>query len=698
MVNSNMLLCLYTRVLEDTSIFNGVCEKDVKQAIEHMHKVYQGSPDSLSKNFDSFTDFNEVAYRCAYLFKYAPFHTALAYKAMSHALTESPYELRALLDSLSGPLKLCSLGGGPGTDVIGVLAAMHNQFGFFHSSVKLVDIMSEWELTFWSVLDELRQKNYGTLSESMSEKWFDWSFMTADLQGKMSRELIEVLETADLITMIKFVSAAACKETSNMIEKIFKIMKPGAFILFVDNAAGGFKELISSAAKKYKFSAISTPLKHQPYINECFKNIKYGYKSCYESKIAVQLLMKSGPANYSNESNLLTNWSCNENFSTPPVSHWQKIHVPQFQNFRIGPKPIDNLMNDHETFETLANYSNEGNLRTSWPCNENFPTLPASPWQKTHVPQFQNFRIGPKPVDNLVNDHETFETSANYSNEGNLRTSWPCNENFPTSPASHWQKVHVPQFQNFRVGPKPVDNLINDHEPFESPSNWHRSNLFPSSEFTPKLNQLKVQIDSPMNLNVSLQSQLFCSSTPHTLASKNWPLIKTGHDSGYSDESFESKFSWSSPEYNSSPHSRASHRLSRYGIPRRRASHFSHKTESFLNASNILPQHCTLMPNDENSLAPIPYRQNMQQLEQSLLNLKSPLQESWNGNLYPFEILNHSERYQYEPEKSWIRQSKNGLLPFPPSHSCPRKYKAPRPRKVLIHQRKLYDRKRSQTK
>ncbi|GBN11520.1 hypothetical protein AVEN_137787-1 [Araneus ventricosus] len=598
MVNSNLLLCLYTTVLEDTSFVNGVSEKDVKQAIEHMHKDYKGSPDSLSKSLTCLTDFNEVAYRCAYLFKYAPFHTALTYKAMSHALTESPYELRALLDSLSGPLKLCSLGGGPGADVIGVLAAMHNQFGFFRSSVKLVDIMSEWELTFWSVLDELRQQNYGPLSESTSEKWFDWSFMRADLQSEMSKELTEVLGTADLVTMIKFVSAAACKETSSMIEKIFRIMKPGAFILFVDNAAGGFKELISSAARKYEFIAVSTPLKHQPYINECFKNIKYGYKSCYESKVAVQLLMKSCPTNYLDESNLITNRSCNENFLSSPVSHWQKIYVPQFQNFRIGPKPVDNLMNVHETFE--------------------------------------------------------------------------------------------------------------------SPPNWHGSNCSPS-EFSPRPDRLEAQIDSPVNLYKSFESQSIWSSTPHALASQNGPVVKTGHDSGYSDESFESELSWDSPVYNSSPYFRASQRPSRYRIPRRKTGHSFHENESFWNTSNNnLPQHSTLMPYDENSLAPIPYRQNLQQLEQSPrisfegidnsvynqspFNSESPLHKPWSNNRHPFGILQHSERYQYELERYPIRLSKNDLLSLPPSHQCPRNYKAPRPRKVLMHQQKPYERKRSQTK
>ncbi|GIY99954.1 uncharacterized protein CEXT_558341 [Caerostris extrusa] len=159
---SNIFLRLYTQVLENHSLANDVTEEDVQKAIEDMHKIYQGDPDSLSKNSSCLTDFNKVAYRCAYLHKYAAFHAALAYEATSRALTENPLALHSTLQSVLSfkrPLKICSLGGGPGTDVIGVLSALHDKLDFFPTSAVVVDIMAEWKSTLSSVIRELRSGN-----------------------------------------------------------------------------------------------------------------------------------------------------------------------------------------------------------------------------------------------------------------------------------------------------------------------------------------------------------------------------------------------------------------------------------------------------------------------------------------------------------------------------------------------------------
>ncbi|GIY75062.1 uncharacterized protein CEXT_807601 [Caerostris extrusa] len=233
---------------------NGVTEEDVQKAIKDMHRIYQGSPDSLSKNSSCLADFNKVAYRCAYLHKYAAFHAALAYETMSRALTENSVALT--LDSFHlfrSPLKICSLGG------------------------VVVDIMAEWKSTLSSVIQELRlgKGNYGTLSQSVSDELFRCSFLAADIQSKMSGLLNKAIGSADLITMVKFVSATASTKTSDMIEKIFRVIKPGALVLFVDNAAGGFQQLISNAAAKYAFIPVFGSLNHELYVNETFNQIKF---------------------------------------------------------------------------------------------------------------------------------------------------------------------------------------------------------------------------------------------------------------------------------------------------------------------------------------------------------------------------------------------------------------------------------------
>ncbi|CAL1274651.1 unnamed protein product [Larinioides sclopetarius] len=219
---STLFLRLYSKILEDDLIKSDVSKGDVQQAIRYMHEVYRGNPENLSKESYPITDYNKLAYRCAYLYKYAPLHTALVYEAMSRALTENPRTFRLFQDlvSFKRPFKICSLGSGPGTDVIGVLTAMYDKLSFFPSSAKLVDIMPEWEGTFKSVVSKLRLENnkYGILSESVSQKYFDWSFISSDLQEEVTKDLKLVIESANLITLVKFVSAVACKKTSEMIE------------------------------------------------------------------------------------------------------------------------------------------------------------------------------------------------------------------------------------------------------------------------------------------------------------------------------------------------------------------------------------------------------------------------------------------------------------------------------------------------
>ncbi|GIY99510.1 uncharacterized protein CEXT_758301 [Caerostris extrusa] len=249
-----------------------------------MHKVYRGDPENLHKDSYEEVDYSKIAYRCAYVHKYAPFHTALVYETMSRSMAENPHIKPMILRFLSkGPLNICSIGSGPGTDVVGLLAALHQRlhdsFRFFRISAHLVDITSEWESTFRTVVSEATSGGCGALSEGMSDKWFKWTFQEADLQLKMNEALSKAISSSDLITLVKIVSAVACKETSKTIEKIFRVIKPGALVLFIDNASGGFQELISTAAAKYRLVPVYGPLNHQLYTNETFNRERIHFQS-----------------------------------------------------------------------------------------------------------------------------------------------------------------------------------------------------------------------------------------------------------------------------------------------------------------------------------------------------------------------------------------------------------------------------------
>ncbi|GIY79751.1 hypothetical protein CDAR_300801 [Caerostris darwini] len=362
MLNSSIFLYLYTRILDEDISKKNIDDDDIKRAIQHMHEVYRGDPENLYKDSYVEVDYSKIEYRCAYVHKYAPFHTALVYEAMSRSMAEIPHIKPMILRFLSkGPLKICSIGSGPGTDVVGLLAALHQRlhdsFSFFRISAHLVDITSEWESTFRSVVTEAMSGGCGALSEGMSDKWFKWTFQKADLQLKMSEALSKTISSSDLITLVKVVSAVACKETSKMIEKIFRVIKPGALVLFIDNASGGFQELISKAAAKYRLVPVYGPLNHQLYTNQTFNRERFGYKSCFKTRVAVQLLVKLNLVEYSVFiSNPPQHGDMPQEISHPPILPVpipNLLPMPQFKvaNLRLPQYLIPNRIDNGNPYE-----------------------------------------------------------------------------------------------------------------------------------------------------------------------------------------------------------------------------------------------------------------------------------------------------------------------------------------------------------
>lgn len=70
-------------------------------------------------------------------------------------------------------------------------------------------------------------------------------------------------------------------------------MKPGALILFVDNAAGQFHEMMSDIAKECNMKSVFGPLRHYYFKEEAFRRTFEGYESQYETRIAAEIWKKT---------------------------------------------------------------------------------------------------------------------------------------------------------------------------------------------------------------------------------------------------------------------------------------------------------------------------------------------------------------------------------------------------------------------
>lgn len=70
-------------------------------------------------------------------------------------------------------------------------------------------------------------------------------------------------------------------------------MKPGALLLFVDNAAGGFHEVMSQTAKECGMKSVFEPLRHYHYKEETFRREYCNWISQYEARVTVEVWKKS---------------------------------------------------------------------------------------------------------------------------------------------------------------------------------------------------------------------------------------------------------------------------------------------------------------------------------------------------------------------------------------------------------------------
>jgi hypothetical protein len=243
MLSSLAIVELYNNVLNYDMFKYRIPSEDIYIGIESMALVYKPDTVNLNSNRSIVADYNDAAHRCAYLHKYAAFHTALVRDMLADAISVN-FDFFYRLVFQDNCFKICSLGGGPGSDIIGALAALHHAYSFFHSSVTVADYMVDWALSFESILRELGTGMYGAFGSNTSS-YLNWRYVGANLLKSLTFDVSEALSSANLVTMVKFASAAACQDTEFMMKNIFAAMKPGAVVLFIDNGGGGFHQVFA---------------------------------------------------------------------------------------------------------------------------------------------------------------------------------------------------------------------------------------------------------------------------------------------------------------------------------------------------------------------------------------------------------------------------------------------------------------------
>ncbi|KAG8197126.1 hypothetical protein JTE90_011289 [Oedothorax gibbosus] len=317
---------LYQSVLGKEKNFFYVEDERIRAAIQNMKEVYMPNPLWQANPALTVADYNDPSHRCAYLHKYAMCYTGMVCDLLQGAISESN-DIYELINS-KRRLRLCSLGGGPGTDVLGSLAAIFACCQYIPCSVSVLDFYAQqWKITFDMLIKELRSGVSHGLKEMVSAPQFKYEFMYANLLSDVETnpQVRQIVSAADIITMVKFISAAACQATSRMVQAVFNSMQPGAMLIFIDNAAGGFQEMVQQAALQCGMLTLYGPLLHHDYENANYSLNRFSYTSQSKTKVAFHIWWKPYTS-----SNNTTRGLRNDFFS------YNRLHEQGEQNVRVS--------------------------------------------------------------------------------------------------------------------------------------------------------------------------------------------------------------------------------------------------------------------------------------------------------------------------------------------------------------------------
>ena len=196
--------------------------QQIRKALRDISLVYQ----TKLGRYDVRTNWKDPANRCAYVFLYFSKHSHLVYKAL--LVNRMFFDMSWLMRR---EIKVCSIGGGPGSDIAGVIAFL-NRLNYEPTlQCSVLDLFPEWQLTWQDIKAQMPPSNVGRLD--VQYRQFD---MTKG--PPFARDISNLLRNADLVTFVKSFSTVSVESSVHTIvlPSIMKALQPGAFILFIDNS------------------------------------------------------------------------------------------------------------------------------------------------------------------------------------------------------------------------------------------------------------------------------------------------------------------------------------------------------------------------------------------------------------------------------------------------------------------------------
>lgn len=201
----------YKSIIEDEIEAFNIKEESLKAAAKSVSEAY--SRKSLTQG-QTFLDYNVPPNRCAYIYKYASLHTALVTKYFCGLICKK--EVKSSLKKKE-TLKICCLGGGPGTDIVGLFRVLALFPNYYQKVVEvtILDICGGWRNSFKRIIANLLSGKVKEVPETfINASNFKFKLIEVDLLQNLPSNIVTILSEADIVCMVKFVSAILGSSTS----------------------------------------------------------------------------------------------------------------------------------------------------------------------------------------------------------------------------------------------------------------------------------------------------------------------------------------------------------------------------------------------------------------------------------------------------------------------------------------------------
>ncbi|XP_023227070.1 uncharacterized protein LOC111627687 isoform X1 [Centruroides sculpturatus] len=245
---------MYEEVLNKEREEFNVSEAQIEKALCEIRNVYRIIP---CKKYLPGIDYNRSSYRCAYIYYFGYYHTAMVEYLLLKFKNEKESKFNDMMMYKNFNMNICSLGGGPGFDLIGLLKARSYFVRMCMKKLKctVIDLCNGWEISLRHVRQSFLS---GVGSTYNSFQVFDFDLVEANLCKPLESNVKQVIAEADVVNMVKFVSAVPCDGKRNMeyLHRIFALMKKNAYVFYVDNINGEFYKMVAKVAEKYSLKLV----------------------------------------------------------------------------------------------------------------------------------------------------------------------------------------------------------------------------------------------------------------------------------------------------------------------------------------------------------------------------------------------------------------------------------------------------------